>query len=156
MKKQIQTEDSAANCETIETFSTDKLFISNSLLNNLREVIENHHNVAAKDFGLSVLYLIDGNLDKSLNCLESVTELYPEIPLLHRRIAEIYIHKNLYPRAITHLEKALELDADDITSKIWLILSLFASGNERKAKTALKLLKENVFSIRASNTNLFE
>jgi len=145
--------DSKTSCKKINAFSLEETCKSSNLIKNLREVIESHPDEIAKNFGLAIMHLIYDNYDKMLNCLEFVAEQYPNIPLIQRRIAEIYIHRNNFQAAIPYLEKVLELEEEDMTAKIWLSLSYYAIGNEKKAKSNLKCLKGYIFMMYAANSN---
>lgn len=99
----------------------------------------------AAQFGKSIIYYIEDDFRNMLQCLECLTESFPNIPLLHRRIAEAHIHENNYQKAIPHLEKVVELDNKDLTAKVWLNLSYFKIGKTKEANAILNELKNLVF-----------
>lgn len=144
------------SCEGTNAFSLENTCKSSNLMKNLREVLETHPDECAKNLGMSIMHMLYDNHDKMLECLKFLVKNNPELPLLHRRIAEIYINRDDYKTAVPHLEKALKLDNQDLTAKIWLGLSYYATGNEKKAKICLDLLKEDVFLLHAGSTNWFE
>lgn len=150
-KQQIEAVEEKTN-----VFSIEKACKSHNLIKNLRSVIESHQDETAKNFGLSIMHLIFDNYDKMLACLEFVAQQHPDIPLIQRRIAEIHIHRSNFKAAIPHLEKVLELEEEDMTAKVWLSLSYYATGNEKKAKSSLKGLKGYIFMMHATNSNWLE
>lgn len=145
---------------TKQTITTDKNDFSlecacrsNNLLKNLRNIIQTHPNNIAQNFGMSIIHLIEGDSDKMVNCLESIIAENPNISLLHRRIAEVFINNNDYKQAIIHLENALEADKEDLTAKVWLSLSYFETGNVKKAGAILTELKEYLFHLNVTSNN---
>ena len=148
--------ESETNSQKTKDFSIEKVCKSHNLINNLRSVIESHPDEIAKNFGMAVIHLIYDNYDKMLACLEFVAQQYPDISLIQKRIAEIHIHRNNFQEAIPYLEKVLELEGGDMTAKIWLTLSYYATGNEKKAKSSLKCLKGYIFMMHAANSNWLE
>lgn len=147
-KQQIESAEEKTN-----VFSIESACKSHNLIKNLRFVIESHPDETAKNFGMSIMHLIYDNYDKMLACLEFIAQQHPDIPLIQRRIAEIHIHRNDFHAAIPFLEKVLELEEEDMTAKVWLSLSYFVTGNEKKAKSNLKCLKGHVFMMYAANSN---
>ncbi len=135
-KSQTENTDEKTN-----VFSIEKVCQSHNLIKNLREVIDSHPDETAKNFGMAIMHLIYDNYDKILACLEFVAERHPNIPLIQRRIAEIHIRRNNFQTAIPYLEKALELNKKDMTAKIWLSLSYYAAGNEKKSQVKFEMLK---------------
>ncbi|MCD9188947.1 MAG: hypothetical protein LUM44_21195 [Pyrinomonadaceae bacterium] len=134
-------------------FSLECACRSSNLLKNLSDIIKTHPNNTAQNFGMSIIHLIEGDSDKTVNCLESIIAENPNISLLHRRIAEVFINNNDYKQAIIHLENALEADKEDLTAKIWLSLSYFEIGNSKKAGAILTELKEYIFHLNIKNNN---
>ena len=143
-------EESQSKSETHNGFPMEQICQSNNFIKNLLEIIETHPNESAVNFGRSIIYFIDDDFDKMLGCLEVLTESFPNISLLHRRIAEAHIYKNSYPNAITHLERVLELDAKDLTAKVWLVLSYFKVGKAKEANNGLDELKDFIFTLNAT------
>ena len=134
-------------------FSIECACRSNNLLNNLQNIIQSHPNNTAQNFGMSVIHLIEGDPDKMINCLELIIKENPNISLLHRRIAEVFINKDDYRQAIIHLENALKADEEDLTAKVWLGLSYFEIGNTKKAGAILRELKEYIFHLNVMGNN---
>lgn len=97
--------------------------------------------------------MIESEFDAMLMCLETLIDENPNNSILHRRIGEIFIHKNDYKQAIIYLEKAVELDKENLTVKIWLCLSYFKTGYKDKANTILENLKKSVFLLDATDSN---
>jgi predicted Zn-dependent protease len=142
-------EESQSKSETHNCFSMEKICQSNNFIKNLLEIIESHPNESAVNFGRSIIYFINDDFDKMLECLELLTKSFPNISLLHRRIAEAHLYKNSYPIAITHLEKVLELDTKDLTARVWLVLSYFKVGKAKEANDGLDDLINFVFTLKA-------
>lgn len=140
-------------CEKIKSFSIEKTCKSNNLLKNLCEVVESHPDNNAKNIGMSIIYLLGGNYSKALEYLNSLVKAHPEIELLHRRIAEVYISQNDFETAITYLENALKIDKENLTVKIWLSLSYFVVGDEKKANNFLRSLKEEIFLFNVTSSD---
>jgi len=140
----------------VTSFSIEQTCKSSSLMQNLRNVIESHPNESAKNLGMSIFYLINGEHRKMLECLEFLVEKHPEIAEIQRRVGEGYINKNDYQTAIPHLKNAIKLNEEDLTAKIWLSFSYFAIGDEKKAKICLDLIKPDVFLLHAENSKWFE
>src|ERR1044072_73173 len=134
-------------------FSIECACSSSNLLKNLRNIIQTHPSSAAQNFGMSIIHLIEGDADKMANCLESIIKENPNISLLHRRIAEVFIDKNDYQQAIIHLENALEADKEDLTAKVWLSLSYFETRNTKKAGAILRELKDYTFHLNVAGNN---
>lgn len=143
-------EESQSKSETHNCFSMEKVCQSNNFIKNLLEIIESHPNENAVNFGRSIIYFIDDDFDNMLECLELLTKSFPNISLLHRRIAEAHIYKNRYQKAITHLERVLELDTKDLTAKVWLVLSYFKVGKAKEANDGLHELKNFIFTLKAT------
>jgi predicted Zn-dependent protease len=134
-------------------FDLEKACSSNKLLKNLREVIQSHQSEIASNFGMSIIHLIEDENDKILTCLNFLINECPEISLLHRRLAEVFIRKDNYKQAIPHLEKAIKLDGEDLTAKVWLSLSYFKVGEQKKALLSLEDLKSHIFVLHATDGN---
>jgi predicted Zn-dependent protease len=134
-------------------FSIECVCRSSNLLKNLRNIIQSHPSCTAQNFGMSIIHLIEGDPDNMVNCLELVIKENPNISLLHRRIAEVFIDKNDYQQAIVHLENALQADKEDLTAKVWLSLSYFETGNMKKARAILRELKEYTFHLNVTGNN---
>lgn len=149
-KRQIETCE-----EKIALFSIEQTCKSSSLMKNLRDVLESHPSESAKNLGMSIFYLINGEHRKMLECLELLAQKHPEIAEIHRRVGEGYIKRNDYQTAITHLKNAVKLNDEDVTAKIWLGFSYFVIGDEKKAKICLDLIKNDVFLLHAENSNWF-
>lgn len=145
------TKQTAANSKS--DFSLEETCRSNNLLKNLQNIIQSHPSNTAQNFGLSIIHLIEGDSEKTVNCLQSIIEENPNLSLLHCRIAQVFINNNDYKQAIMHLENALEADKEDLTAKVWLSLSYFEIGNKKKASIILGELKEYVFHMNVMNNN---
>lgn len=144
---------SEINCDLINTFSIEKVCQSSNFLKNLQAVIQSHPDETARNFGMSIIYLLDEEHDKALEYLESIAQKNPNISLIQLRIAEIFIYRNDYRTAITYLEKVLELDNEDLTAKFWLCLSYYMLGEAEKAKFSTKSLKESIFLLQMTKSN---
>jgi predicted Zn-dependent protease len=134
-------------------FDLEKACRSNKLLKNLREVVQSHQSEIASNFGMSIIHLIEDENDKILTCLNFLIKECPEISLLHRRLAEVFIRKDDYKQAIPHLEKAIKLDSEDLTAKVWLSLSYFKVGEQKKALMSLEDLKSHIFVLHVTDSN---
>jgi predicted Zn-dependent protease len=136
-----------------ENFDLEKACRSNKLLKNLREVVQSHQSEIASKFGMSIIHLIEDEPDKIPDCLNFLIEEYPEVPLIHRRLGEVFIRKDDYKQAIPHLEQAVKLDDEDLTAKVWLGLSYFKIGEQKKAASSLEDLKSHIFVLHATDGN---
>lgn len=56
-------------CEKTSAFSIEEACRSSNMMRNLRSVIEAHPDECAKNFGMSIMYLINEEHDKMLECL---------------------------------------------------------------------------------------
>lgn len=148
LMKKFESIDKTPNAFSIETICQ-----SDNFIRNLFEVIESHQNETAVQFGKSIIYFIEDDFKNMLQCLEYLIELFPNITLLHRRIAEVHIYENNYQKAVPHLEKVIELDKKDLTAKVWLNLSYFKMGKAKKANDSLSELKKLVFILTVKERN---
>lgn len=139
--------------ETSNKFSLENDCQSSNLLKNLLDIIESHPSEAAIKFGRSIIYFIVKDYNKTLNCLEFLTEKYPEVPLFHQRIAEVLIRNSNYEKASHHLEKVLEFDQENLTAKVWLCLSYFKLCHIEKAHKMLADLNNFVFLLKVTEIN---
>ena len=150
------TKDITINREVsspLPVFSLKKSCETSNFLENLQDVISTHPDENAQRLGLSIIHLIEGKDDKVLNILTTLAESNAEIPLLWRRIAEIHLSQNNYKQAITHLEKTLKLDNEDLTAMIWLGFCYFQTGDRKKGTIIFEMLKESVYCLHAVNSN---
>lgn len=153
---QNKNRNTKISIEEKNSFSIEMACKSTKLMKNLRSVVESHPDETAKNFGMSIMHLLNHRHEKTLECLKYLNQNYPEISLINRRIAEIYISKDDYKTAITYLEKALKLDDEDLTARVWLGLSYYAIGNEKKGKICLSLLKDEVFVLQAIKDDWYD
>lgn len=140
---------SSTKTETSVDFQIENVCQSKNLMKNLLDIVESHPSETAVNFGKAILYFIEDDFDKTTYYLESLIEKYPNIPLLHERIAQVFIYANNYERAISHLEKILELDEENLLAKIWLSLSYYKIENSEKAGIQLNNLRDLVFILEA-------
>lgn len=152
-KTGVDNEQSKEQSIHYGNFDLEKACQSNKLLKNLQEVVQSHQSEIASNFGMSIIYLIEDENDKILTCLNFLIKECPEIPLLHRRVAEVFIRKDDYKQAIPHLEKAIKLDSEDLTAKVWLSLSYFKIGEQKKALLSLEDLKTHIFVLHVTDSN---
>lgn len=131
--------------KTEKVFSLEKVCHSKNFIKNLTEIIETHPSETASQFGKSIIHFILDEYDEMLRCLETLSESFPDLPLIHRRIAEGYIYKGEYSKAAVHLEKVLNLDKKDLTAKVWLALIYSKIGNSKGAESAFVDLSKLVF-----------
>ncbi len=96
VKSQTETEMSNA-------FQIENVCHSSKFMKNLLDFIESHPSESAVNFGRSIIYFIEDDYDKTINCLELLIQKYPNIPLLHQRLAQVFIRENNYEKAIIHL-----------------------------------------------------
>lgn len=136
-----------------EKFDLEKACQSNKLLKNLREVIQSHQSEIASKFGMSIIHLIEDEHEEIPDCLNFLINECPEVSLIHRRLGEVFIRKDDYKQAIPHLEKAIKLDSEDLTAKVWLSLSYFKVGEQKKALSSLEDLKGHVFVLHVKDSN---
>lgn len=136
--------------ELDQCFSLEKICRSDNFIKNLLEIIETHPNESASRFGLSIIHFILDDYDKMLKLLESLAESFPNISLLHRRIAEGYIYQKKYFKAVKHLEKAIQINDKDLTAKVWLILLYFKVGKAKQADINFQALTKLIFVLDVS------
>lgn len=145
-----KTENSSA---LLSVFSLKESCQTSNFLENLQDVVSTHPDENAQKLGLSIIRLIEGKDDKVLNILTTLAESNAEIPLLWRRIAEIYLNQNNYKQAIVYLEKTLKLNREDLTAMIWLGFCYFQTGEKKKGTIIFESLKESVYYLNAVNSN---
>ena len=117
--------------ESPVAFSLEKVCRSSKPLKNLREVILSHPDEIAKNLGLSIMGVLEDKDEEILKCLELIAEAKPEVSLIRRRIAEVFLSRNEFSQAISHLKQAVKLDKEDQTALIWLALSYYEIGKRR-------------------------
>jgi len=139
--------------EPSKTFSLEKACRSSNLFENLREVVFSHPDEAARNFGLSVMYLLENKNNQALECLRRLAEEHHKIPLIQRRIAEIFVDREDFHKAVVHLKRVLELDKEDLTAQIWLGLSYYKLGDAERGEIIFQSLKNSVFLLRADNSS---
>ena len=88
--------------EPSKSFSLEKACRSSNLFENLQEVVTSHPDEAAKNFGLSVMYLLENKNNQALDCLKRLAEEYHKIPLIQQRIAEIFVDREDFHKAVVH------------------------------------------------------
>lgn len=115
--------------------------------------MQSHQSETAQNLGMSIIYLIEGNHDKMLNCLELIAKENPNISSIPLRIAQIYISRSDYKKAIEHLENALKSDEENLTALVWLSLCYYAIGDGEKAESKFNSLKDYVFFLNAADSN---
>lgn len=142
---------SQTETEMSKAFQIENVCHSSKLMKNLLDIIESHPSESAVNFGRSIIYFIEDDYARTISYLELLIQKYPNIPLLHQRIAQVFIRENDYEKAILHLEKILELNEEDLLAKIWLSLSYFKVGNAEKAGIQLNNLKEYIFVLEAKH-----
>lgn len=135
------------------SFSIESVCESSNYLSNLQQVIQSHPNQTAKNFGLSVIYLLKSDYDKTINYLKSLIQEFPDVPLFHRRMGEVYIVRKEYKKAIPYFEKAIEIDSGDLTSITWLSLSYFVTGECEKGLAKLKALEDHITILAVEDSN---
>lgn len=146
----IETEK---KCETMSSFSLEKVCRSSNWLKNLRAVVLSHPDSDARDLGMSVIHLAENKKDRMLECLQSIAEKHPESSLIQRRIGEFFLSRNDYRQAIIYFQNTLKMNKDDLTAMIWLGLTYAEIGERKKAAVVFKKLKEFVFILQASDSN---
>ena len=137
--------DSKLKTEPAITFSLDKVCRSDKFLKSLWGLVQSHPDKTAKNFGMSILHLFGWEFDAMLTCLETLIAENPHNSILHRRMGEVFIHKKDYRRAISYLEKAVALDKENLTAKMWLCLSYFKTGDKDEADKISENLRESIF-----------
>lgn len=138
--------------ESYGTFAIEKICQANNLLEVLRKVVESHPNKDAQNLGMSIVYLLAEKDEKSLECLYSLAALYPEIPIIQRRIAEMMINSTKYPNAVSLLENVIKLDKKDFTAMFWLALCYYETGQSEKGSKTFEQLRESVFLLHVSDS----
>lgn len=131
-------------------FSLEETCKSTSYFANLREVIDTHPCDSARNLGMSIITAFNEETEVALEHLQSLVLDNPEIPLLHRRIAEFYIDGNKFEEAAVHLEKVIELQTKDLTARFWLCLIYLLQGEKEKAKEPFKYLKDYIYQLQVN------
>ena len=136
--------------ETTKILSLEDICRSDDVVKNLLDIIESHPDETVGNFGRSIIYFIEDDYEKTVSYLESLIQQFPDIVLLRNRLAQTFISKNDFEKPIVHLEKVLELDNNNLTSKIWLTLSYFKVGNTPKENKYLNDLRRFVYILKAA------
>jgi serine/threonine protein kinase/tetratricopeptide (TPR) repeat protein len=88
-----------------------------------------------------VLYFARAFDEAMEQCLKTL-EMYPNFPLGHRRLGQIYQQKRMYAEAITEFEKALALAESDTETMSVMGHTYAAWGRRTDAELSLEALKE--------------
>jgi tetratricopeptide (TPR) repeat protein len=133
-------------------FSLEKVCRSSNLLKNLKEIVLSHPDKTAENLGMSIVYLFEDKYSELLECLETIAGANPEVSLIRRRIAEVFLGRNDLLQAITHLKQVVKLDREDQTALIWLALSYYEIGEKEKGALIFNKLRQSVFILHAENS----
>jgi tetratricopeptide (TPR) repeat protein len=83
----------------------------------------------------------DGDYDAALASLQKVAALYPRDRVVQNQIGRILFLKRDYKNAISALQKALEVDPEDVSAHYNLMLAYRGAGNLEAAATEEKLFR---------------
>ena len=122
-------------------------------MKTLREVVSSHPDKNAQRLGLSVVYLLEENDDKLIECLELLIASHPKVLIFQRWLAEVYISRQEYTEAIAYLEKVAKLNKHDFAAMIWLALCYFETSEMEKGGGVFKILREHIYLLRVSSNN---
>lgn len=123
----------------------------NGLVSQLREVVECHQDEDARQIGLSVVHLMENEERKSLECLKTLVEKYPDISILQQRLAETYLSLQEDENAVIHLEKAVKLDKKNYTAMFWLALCYYRVSSLEKGSIIFDWLRENIYLLHVTS-----
>ena len=121
-------------------FSLDRVLKQRTHYDELREIFNHHNDETAKEFGLATLNMLTGELDAAMKHIRFVFDRRPDDPLIHTRVAEIFVMGGDYKSAAGHLEEARRLDPDDFT----VFLLLAACYNRMRDKDKINKSKEYI------------
>ena len=102
-----------------------------------------YRNRWSAQYGLVLSYLRANQPQAALNTLEPCLTTYPQEPLFHLALAEIYVQKKQVKKAITILQNALSFNP--YHKALVLRTSELLTNSEPKAAVALLLSKQNHF-----------
>lgn len=142
-----------ASIEPNNPFSLETACKSSNVVKNLEQIIRSHPDKTARNFGMSIVHLFEHKTDRLLESLKLILNENPTIPLINRRLAEAFIANNEHQKAIPYLEKAIELNKEDLTTLIWLSLCYSKVGNIEKAKKTLENFEDYLFVLSVSDNN---
>jgi tetratricopeptide (TPR) repeat protein len=120
------------------------------IFSDLRKVLLKNPKTYARKYGLAIVNILENDLDGAIDHLNAIIEDNPQMALIHRRIAEIFIYQSQHEKAIKYLEKAVELDDTDLTSITWLSLIYHRLGKTEEALSKQEALESHVFSMNVS------
>lgn len=145
--------DTLSHTEIADSFSLEQACCSTNYLNNLKTVVNTHQNHSARIFGKSLIYFLIGNSKEMLRCFDQLITENPQISLLYRRAGELLVHEEEHALAIEYLEKALELNEHDLTSRMWLSYCLVKDGKTTEAEKQFNVIKDHILYLNLDKTN---
>ncbi|NQT27886.1 glycosyltransferase [candidate division KSB1 bacterium] len=89
-------------------------------------------------YGLGIGQQLKENFDLALNYFTMVAEIIPEYGSVHTSIAVIHAHYENYDQAVTSLNRAIELEPNNIDTKVYLAKVLLAND---QAELGIYMLK---------------
>jgi predicted Zn-dependent protease len=114
--------------------SIESIVDSPTRIEELRHIINSHQDKAAKEFGLATISVMLKDFDAALEHMKNLMAKKPDIPILHRRMAEILILRDEHEEAIPYLEKVIERDPQDSTTPMLLLSTYQRTGKYDKAQ----------------------
>jgi serine/threonine protein kinase len=93
---------------------------------------------------VGLLYYFAGQPEEAIEPFETTNMLAPHFFLPYFILTMIYLQKSQFEDALAASEKAFELSGGLPLVQLYLILSCFRTGQETRAKTLLKELKERM------------
>jgi lipopolysaccharide biosynthesis regulator YciM len=97
-----------------EEFSVENVLKSPTRMDELREILLTHQDETARELGLATLCIIENKFEEALEHIKFVYENdHDKVPLLERRVAEIYIMCERFELAGEHLLRNIRHAPDD-------------------------------------------
>lgn len=128
--------------ETEKNTCDDVKSIRYSVLSELRRVISAHDDETIKRYGLALTNVLQNKFDEAVAELLLLDKSDPDSPLVHNLLGRTYILRKEYRKAISHLQKAVELNPHDYTAMTWLVLMHYRVGNVKEAKAQQSVLEK--------------
>lgn len=136
----------------IAAIKTDYNWGAGGLLNDLKKILLRSSETMATKYGLSIINVFQNDLDEAVTNLTYLIENKPDVGLIHRRLGELFILRSEHEKALPHLEKAVELDSEDLTALTWLSLTYYRLGETEKAIKRQDLLEESAMQVQVTST----
>lgn len=100
----------------------------------LREIIEIHHDEAAREYAFATIGILTNNFDEAQAHFENVIAKKPHESFLYRRLAEVLILQNEHQKAVPYLEKLFDENPKDTVIQKLLLAVYNRTENFEKVK----------------------